>query len=58
MSDKDKRFASVSNGALEKWAAEFTKQCNGIWEATTPNDDDGSWLSFRKLWRWKRESTH
>ncbi len=58
MSDKDKRFAGVSEGALAKWAADFTEQCNLLWEATTPNDDDGSWLSFNKLWRWKRESTH
>ena len=58
MSDKDKRFASVSNGALEKWATNFTEQCNAIWEATTPSEDDGVWLSFNKLWRWKRESAH
>lgn len=43
-----------SAGYMERWIAEFRAECDKTWELTTV-DSPGDWMSFKKVWKWRRK---
>lgn len=55
MMEKDPKFSSIPPSAMLRWASQWERAREEVWQNLEPIVEPGEFIPFGLLWAWKQE---